>query len=55
MTKDFEHFFKYFSDILDSSFVDSLFSSVPYSQLCYLIFLEVNFLSSLYILETSHL
>jgi hypothetical protein len=33
MTKDFEHFFKCFSAIRDSSVINSLFSSVP----CFLI------------------
>ena len=30
MSKEFEHFFKWFSAILDSSVVSSLFSSIPH-------------------------
>jgi hypothetical protein len=51
MTKNVEHFFKCFSDIQDYSVVNSLFSSVPHFLIGLFGFLEVSFLSSLYIFE----
>jgi hypothetical protein len=48
MTKDVEHFYKYFSALWYSSFENSLFSSVP-PVLRLFEFLESSFLSSLYI------
>jgi hypothetical protein len=55
MTKDFEHFFKCFLAIQDSSVVKSLFSSIPHFLIVLFGFLEVCFLSSLYILVISPL
>ena len=49
MTKDFEHFFKCFSAIQDSSVVNSLFSSIPHFLIGLFGFLVISFLSSLYI------
>ena len=53
ITKDFEHVFKCFSAIQDSSVVNSLFSSVPHFLIGLFGFLVVSFLSSLYILDIS--
>jgi hypothetical protein len=55
MTKDVEHFFRYFSAIQYSSVESSLFSFVPYFLIGLFVSLESNFLSSLYILEISNL
>ena len=56
MTKDFEHFFKCFSYILNSSDMISLFDSVPHILIrLFDFFLEINFLSSLSILDISPL
>jgi hypothetical protein len=55
MTKDFEHFFKCFPAIPDSSVVNSLFCCVLKFLIGLFVVLEVNFLSSLYILDTSPL
>ena len=49
ITKDVEHFCRYFSAIQDSSVDNSLFSSVPHFFTGLLNFLESNFLSSLHI------
>jgi hypothetical protein len=48
MTKDFEHFFRCFSAIQDSSVVNSLFSSIPpfFDWVVYV--LVVSFLSSFF-------
>jgi hypothetical protein len=54
-TKDFEHFFKCFMAIQDSSVVNSLFSNIPYFLIGLFGILEVSFLSSLYILDISPL
>jgi hypothetical protein len=52
ITKDFEHFFKCFSAIQDSSAVNSLFTSISLFFLIWLIdFLVFSFFSSLYILD----
>jgi hypothetical protein len=58
ITKDFEHFFKCFSAIWDSSVVNSLFSSIPQFWLdsfcfyfCLLLLLLVSSLCSLHILD----
>jgi hypothetical protein len=53
MTKDFEHFFKCFSAIQDSSIMNSLFSSIPHFLIVLFGFLKVSFLSSLYIFDIS--
>ena len=55
MIEDFEHLFKYFSAIQDSSVVNSLFSSIPHFLIRLLGFFGGRFLSSLYILDTSPL
>jgi hypothetical protein len=55
ITKDFEHVFRCFSAIPDSSVVNSRFSSIPHFLIGLFGFLEVNFLSSLYILDISPL
>jgi hypothetical protein len=55
MTKDFEHFFRCFSAIRDSSVVNYLFSSIPHFLTGLFGFLVVSFLSSLYILDISSL
>jgi hypothetical protein len=55
MTKDFEHFFKCFSAIQDSSVENSLFNSVSHFLIGLLVSLESAFLSSLYILDISPL
>ena len=54
-TKDFEHFFKCFLDIRDSSVENSLFSSVPHYLIRLFGLLESNFLSSLCNLDISPL
>ena len=41
ITKDFEHFFKCFSAIRDSSVVNSLFSSIPHFLIGLFGFLEI--------------
>jgi hypothetical protein len=55
MTKDVEHFFRCFSAIRYSSVENSLFSSVLKFLTVLFGFLESNFLSSLYMLDISHL
>ena len=55
ITKDFEHFFRCFPAIKDSSVVNSLFSSIPHFLIGLFTFLEVTFLSSLDILDISPL
>ena len=65
ITKDFEHFFRCFSGILDSSVVNFRFSSIPHFLIELFGFLlvvvlvvvvfVVSFLSSLYILDFSPL
>ena len=55
ITKDFEHFFRCFSAIRDSSVVNSRFSSIPHFLIEIFGFLVINFLSSLYILDISPL
>ena len=54
MTKDVEHFFKYFSATYTSSVVNSLFISMLHFLIGLFVVLEVN-LSSLYILDISPL
>jgi hypothetical protein len=49
MTKDGEHFFRYFSALQYSLLENSLFSSVPHFLMVLFNFLESTFLSSLYI------
>jgi len=51
ITKDFEHFFRCFSAIRDSSVVNSRFSAIPHFLIRLFGFLVVNFLSSFYILD----
>ena len=53
MTKDIEHFFKYFLAIQNSSVENSLFSSVPHLLTGLFGFLVFNFLSSLSSLDIS--
>jgi hypothetical protein len=53
--KDFEHFFRSFSAIQDFSVVKSWFSSIPHILIGLFGFLDINFLSSLYILDISSL
>jgi hypothetical protein len=55
MTKDVEHFFRFFSAIQHSSVENSLFSSVPHFLIGVFVFLESYLLSSLYILNISPL
>ena len=55
ITKNFEHFFKCFSAIQDSSVVTSLFSTIPHFLIELFGFLVVSFLSSLYTLDISPL
>jgi hypothetical protein len=55
MIKDVEHFFRCFSDIWYSTVENSLFSSEPHFLMGLFEFLESSFLSSLYILDISHL
>ena len=55
MTKDIEHFFRFFSAIWYFSIENSLFSSVPHLLIGLFDSLESNFLSSLYILDISPL
>jgi hypothetical protein len=55
MTKDVEHFFRCLSAIQYSSVENSLFISVPNGLIELFGFLESIFLSSLRILNTSHL
>jgi hypothetical protein len=55
MTRDFEHCFKCFSAIQDSSLVNSLFRSIHQFFLDVVCFLEVSFLSSSCILDISAL
>ena len=55
ITKDFEHFFRRFSAIQDSSVVKSWFSSIPHFLIGLFGSLESNFLSSLCILNISPL
>ena len=50
-TKDFEHFFKCFLAIRDSSVMNALFTQNPIFLIELLGFLEVNFFISLYILD----
>jgi hypothetical protein len=54
ITKDFEHFFRYFSVIRDSSVVNSQFSSITHFLIRFG-FLMVSFLSSLYTLDITPL
>jgi hypothetical protein len=53
VTKDFEHFFRFFSTIQDSSVVNSLFHSIPHFLIGLFVFLVISFLSSLYSLDIS--
>ena len=55
MVKDVEHFHMCLSAILDSSIENCLFSSLPHFSIGLFGVLETSFLSSLYILEISHL
>jgi hypothetical protein len=55
MTKDVKHFFKCVSAIQDSSVENSLLSSLPHLLIRLFGFWESNFLSSLYILDSSPL
>jgi hypothetical protein len=55
ITEDFEHFFRCFSVIQDSSVVNSWFSSICHFLIELFGFLVVSFLSSLYILDISPL
>jgi hypothetical protein len=55
ITKDFEHFFRCFSVIQDSSVVNAQFSSIPHFLIGLFVFLVINFLCSLYILDISPL
>jgi hypothetical protein len=55
ITRDFEHFFRCFSAIRDSSVVNSQFSSIPLFLIGLFIFLVNNFLNSSYILYISRL
>jgi hypothetical protein len=55
MVKDVEHFFKCFSALWHFSVENSLFSSVPHYLMRLFEFLELSFLSSLYILDISPL
>jgi hypothetical protein len=55
ITKDFEHFFRCFSVIQDSSVVDSQFSSIHQFLIGLFGFWVISFLSSLYILDISPL
>jgi hypothetical protein len=55
ITKDFEHFFRCFSGIRDSSVVNSRFSSISHFLIGLFGSLVTNFLSSLYILDVSPL
>jgi hypothetical protein len=52
---DFEHFFKSFSILWDSSIVNSLFSFIPHFLIVLFHFFVVIFSSSLYILDISPL
>jgi hypothetical protein len=53
MTKDFEHFFKCSSAISDFYDVNSLFGSLLHVSIGLFGFLEISFLSSLFILDIS--
>ena len=53
--KDFEHFFRCFSAIQDSSVVKSQLSSIPHILIGLFGFLVISFLNSLYILDISPL
>jgi hypothetical protein len=55
ITYDFEHFFRCFSAIWDSSVGNSLFSSKHHFLIGLFGFLVINFLNSLYILDISPL
>jgi hypothetical protein len=55
ITKDPENFFRCFLAIRDSSVGNSQFSSIPHFLIVLFGFLVINFLSSLYILDISHL
>jgi len=55
MTKDVEHFFRYFSVIQYSSAENSLFSSVPHFNRVIWLFGDFGFLSSLYVLDMNPL
>jgi len=55
MTKDVEHFFRYFSSIRYSSAENSLFSSLAHFLIGLFGSLWSNLLSSLYILDISSL
>ena len=55
MTKDAEHFFRYFSAIPYFSVENSLFSSVYHFLIVLFVSLEFNLFSSLYILDISPL
>jgi hypothetical protein len=55
INKDFEHCFRSFSAIRDSSVVNSRFSSIPHFLIEIFGCLVINFLSSLYILDISPL
>jgi hypothetical protein len=53
--KDFEHFFRCFSAILDTSVINSQFSSIPQFLIGLFVCFLASFLSSLYILDISPL
>jgi hypothetical protein len=53
ITKDYEHFFRWFSTIRDSSVVKYLFSSIPHFLIELFGFLIFSLFSSLYILDIS--
>jgi hypothetical protein len=56
ITKDFEHFFICFAAIWDSSVMSSRFNSILHFFIgLFGVFLAINFLSSLYILDISHI
>ena len=55
MTKDVDHFITCFSAFQDSSVENSFFSSVLHFLIGLSVLFEVNFLSSLYILDISPL
>jgi hypothetical protein len=55
VSKDLEYFFNCFSFLKDFSIVNSLVSSALHFLMGYLGFLEVNFLSSFFILNISPL
>ena len=55
MSKDFEYCFRSITDIRDTTVVKSQFSSIARTLIWLFGFLEISFLSSLYILDISPL